>query len=194
MVIFEVRFKVGDKVRIREWDDMAKEFKVDKDGDIKTSNKYFCRNMKKYCGVVCEVINVDRNYDYYELNNIDDDECIFDDDMLIPYKFGKMDLKTGMVVETKGNGVYLVFGNRLISFSGYEPLSYYNEDLSHSTNNDFDIIRCFDISDTVYSVGSLCTHIGSLLWERRLEEKVISSDEAFKVLKEHYGCDVKIKE
>lgn len=30
-----MNFKVGDKVRIRSWEDMEKEFGVDSDGDIK---------------------------------------------------------------------------------------------------------------------------------------------------------------
>ena len=37
-------------------------------------------------------------------------------------------------------------------------------------------------------------HPGTLIWSREPNEREISSEEAFKILKEHYGCDVKIKE
>lgn len=45
----ERNFKVGDKVRIRQWDDMAKEFGIDKNGDIEASSG-FIQEMKPLCG------------------------------------------------------------------------------------------------------------------------------------------------
>lgn len=45
----KTKFKVGDKVRIRTWEDMEKEFGVDGDGDIKCY-KLFVKNMKHLCG------------------------------------------------------------------------------------------------------------------------------------------------
>lgn len=50
----ERNFKVGDKVRIRQWDDMVREFGVDGDGDIKTSVS-FVRSMKSLCGKKAKV-------------------------------------------------------------------------------------------------------------------------------------------
>lgn len=49
-----MEIEVGDRVRIREWDDMAKEFGIDEDGDIKTQY-FFMKDMKKYCGKVVGV-------------------------------------------------------------------------------------------------------------------------------------------
>ena len=43
-------YKVGDKVKIRQWDDMENEFGTDAVGDIATK-VYFVRDMKKYCGM-----------------------------------------------------------------------------------------------------------------------------------------------
>jgi hypothetical protein len=44
-------FKVGDKVRIRQWDDMAKQFGLDLYGDIRLpNNDYFVRSMANLCG------------------------------------------------------------------------------------------------------------------------------------------------
>lgn len=53
-----MKYKVGDKVRVRQWDDMAKEFDVNKFGDINTKTVCFTRQMKKFCGGVCEIYSV----------------------------------------------------------------------------------------------------------------------------------------
>lgn len=56
-----MKIKVGDKIRIREWDDMAQEFGINEDGDIKTKC-FFTRRMKRFCGEVVEVKHVDGDY------------------------------------------------------------------------------------------------------------------------------------
>lgn len=53
-----MKYKVGDKVRVRQWDDMAKEFDVNEFGDINTKTGCFTRQMKKFCGGVCEIYSV----------------------------------------------------------------------------------------------------------------------------------------
>ena len=45
----EPRFHHGDKVRVREWDDMAAEYGMDGDGDIKMPFG-FTEPMKQFCG------------------------------------------------------------------------------------------------------------------------------------------------
>lgn len=49
------KFKVGDKVRVREWDNMAKEFGVDLVGNIEC-RPAFVDNMKCYCGGVYKIL------------------------------------------------------------------------------------------------------------------------------------------
>lgn len=49
------KFKVGDKVRVREWDNMAKEFGVDLVGNIECIPT-FVDNMKCYCGGVYKIL------------------------------------------------------------------------------------------------------------------------------------------
>ena len=46
-----MKYKVGDRVRIREWDDMEKEFGLDDFGDIKCSGP-FTSEMEEFCGRV----------------------------------------------------------------------------------------------------------------------------------------------
>lgn len=53
-----MRYKVGDKVRVRQWDDMVKEFDVN-DGDIYMNGCCFIKEMKQYCGKTYEVSNTD---------------------------------------------------------------------------------------------------------------------------------------
>lgn len=59
-----MRYKVGDKVRVRQWDDMVKEFGTDEAGRI--NQKTGCRfteEMKKFCGGVYEICSVlERTY------------------------------------------------------------------------------------------------------------------------------------
>ena len=76
--------KEGNVVRIREFDDMAKEFGFTLDGAIDCFKK-FTGNMREYCG---ETIKITKNmekkfneygYFYYE-------GCMFSTDMLEPYE------------------------------------------------------------------------------------------------------------
>lgn len=77
-----MKYKVGDLVRIRLWDDMAKEFGECND-IITIPDYYFVTRMKKCCGLVCEIIEVKDNY--YKLKNngeLDIKGWNFTDDML----------------------------------------------------------------------------------------------------------------
>lgn len=49
-----MKYKVGDKVRVRQWDDMAKEFGYD-GVNIYIDEYYFVEEMKQYCGKTYEV-------------------------------------------------------------------------------------------------------------------------------------------
>lgn len=56
-----MKFKIGDKVRVRKWDDMEKEFGLDNDGDIKC-RFCFAKSMRKYCGNVYTIISLFNGY------------------------------------------------------------------------------------------------------------------------------------
>lgn len=74
------RFKIGDKVRVREWDDMAKEFGSDEKRIFCTS--FFMDGMKPLCGKVFTVIE-ERSTISYELDG-EASRWVFSDDMLYP--------------------------------------------------------------------------------------------------------------
>lgn len=59
-----LEIKVGDKVKIRSWESMEKEFGLDRDGDI-DCRPCFVRNMKKYCGKTVTVKHVTDDEDFH---------------------------------------------------------------------------------------------------------------------------------
>ena len=58
------RYEVGDKVLIRDWDDMEKEFGLFSDGYIRCV-PCFTTSMKKFCNKIITVCKVDKDGDYY---------------------------------------------------------------------------------------------------------------------------------
>lgn len=106
----------------------------------------------------------------------------------------KSDLKSGMVIQVRNGDTYLLcdFNGVLhaIKNDSCFHLTNHRSDMKCEVNEDFDIVKVFyngcnslssvlDVTDTkpIWTCG---------------EEKEISADEAFRILKEHYGCDVKI--
>ena len=49
-------YNVGDKVTIRQWDDMESEFGLDEYGGIKVPKAYFTKPMRKYCGKTLTIV------------------------------------------------------------------------------------------------------------------------------------------
>ena len=77
-----MRYKVGDKVRVRQWDDMAKEFGECLDA-IDTPFCLFVSSMKVYCGLVYEIAEVyGRCYELKSNEKPDIKKWYFTDDML----------------------------------------------------------------------------------------------------------------
>ena len=74
-----MKYKIGDKVRVRSWKDMEKEFGIDEfTGSIRVPHS-FTHTMKKYCGKIMTIKNV--FYDFYLLKESDEPWC-FSEGML----------------------------------------------------------------------------------------------------------------
>jgi len=58
------RFKVGDEVQFKSWEEMKKEYGVDCFANIATPSS-FVTDMKPYCGKVCKIIKV-CDYDSFQ--------------------------------------------------------------------------------------------------------------------------------
>lgn len=57
--IKKARYEVGDRVLVKEWDDMVSEYGIDEDGDIKICASFFVKDMKKYCGRIMTISSVE---------------------------------------------------------------------------------------------------------------------------------------
>lgn len=78
-----MKYKVGDKVKVRKWDDMALEYGVDDDGDIEMPI-YFIKEMKQFCGKIITIKEqcVDLyDEEHYEIVEDAEQEFWFSDDM-----------------------------------------------------------------------------------------------------------------
>lgn len=58
-----MRYKVGDKVRVRDWDDMEKEFGINEE-NIPIPGCYFVDLMKKYCNCIVTISELTINDKY----------------------------------------------------------------------------------------------------------------------------------
>lgn len=98
-------------------------------------------------------------------------------------KFTKSDLKDGMMVEDAIGRKWLYLGGKLRKPGMYKDCK--PDDICRFGYPDYE--RNFTINEL------LASGFSKIIWERK-EAKEISSEEAFAILKQHYGCDVKIKE
>ena len=78
-----MKYKVGDKVRVRQWDDMAKEF-GESAGSIDTPACSFEENMRLYCGTIVTIKEV-KNDELYYIEE-DNEDWYWTDEMFEPYK------------------------------------------------------------------------------------------------------------
>lgn len=77
-----MKYKVGDKVRVRQWDDMVEEY-GESFGSIDIPHFYFSRNMEKYCG---EVVTIEKVYTCSYRIKEDEEHWYWTDEMFESYK------------------------------------------------------------------------------------------------------------
>lgn len=80
--------RVGDVLRVREWDDMAQQYRIDRDGDIDMPQGYFFKYMRNTCGSQFIIGEIDDELLYPE--NMEEfplikDGYVYYADMLEPY-------------------------------------------------------------------------------------------------------------
>lgn len=106
----------------------------------------------------------------------------------------KSDLKSGMVVETRNGNRYLLVEHRgkifLLGYDGFNYMSSYEEDLTMISNPDYDIDKVWNGFPSSFKYLAAFDPERAV-WTRE-ETREITAEEAFRILKEHYGCPVKI--
>lgn len=81
-----MRFKVGDKVRVREWDDMVKEGAfVDENGKLhfETTPCRFNSSMRQYCGKIATIKGFRNSEQSFYSLNVDDGDWSWVDEFLV---------------------------------------------------------------------------------------------------------------
>lgn len=83
-----MKYKVGDKVRVRQWDDMVEEFGLVFENNIDIPNCTFVNIMKKHCGSVVTISNIVCNNSRYFVEE-DNFNLFWTDEMFEPYEVKK---------------------------------------------------------------------------------------------------------
>lgn len=172
------KFKVGDKVRIKKFKTRPYHWNIEGE-------------MDKYSGRVVAISKIIGR----EIRICEDGEkWSWNESDFAPAEFARANLEDGMMLELR-NGLKMIwlYGHKV----GPQIWGSETHDDLTGFRYETDIVKVGYPDMNKAIEGSLerilNLDFSEILWERK-EEKEISSEEAFAVLKEHYGCDVKIKE
>lgn len=126
-----MKFKVGDKVKIKE-NLSCKGYGV----------AYFASPMKKYKGKEAKITYISPD-GYACCLDIDSGRWGWSEDMFEPYmaKIRKSDLKDGDYCVFKNKTKAIKIGEYVVANGGGIPLKEYNNKLEHNYNSNYDIIR-----------------------------------------------------
>lgn len=109
----------------------------------------------------------------------------------------KKDIVSGMVAETRNGVRWMVLkkdrrsGMILASMLKMLDMDSYCDDLTYGNIPDYDIMKLFFPAEG--PIQKMLESNENKLWERK-ETKEITAEEAFRVLREHYGEPVSIAE
>ena len=165
------KFKVGDKVKIRE-DLKCTKYKSN-DGTGLVAIDY----MVKHRGEIHTIVGDSGYLGNWRLDGLN---CSWSDDMLEAYEFTKADLKDGMVVEFRNNPrcpYMMVVGDELRGPNGWCDLADYNDDLKcvsifKSTSNDLTIDKVYT-SNAKRLDATFNPKYFELVWDRPCEIEYI---------------------
>lgn len=84
-----LKYKVGDKVRVRQWDAMKREYGVNENGDIRAPSGFliFTSGMKHLCGESVIVEACEANSELFCRHGIDDYPWWISEDVIEGYAF-----------------------------------------------------------------------------------------------------------
>lgn len=192
--------KPGDRVKIRTWEDMEKQYGADVDNDIKAPSYPIVGGMKKYCGTTQVVNTVMGNAFEIEKDTIFRFSWGLETIEEVYPKEGKMEftkdmLKSGEhVVEYRNGDRRLYLNGYFIGIGSYNDPCHYSNNLKNKRHHeDLDIIAVYKAKNGMY-FENILKLADELIWRRDDEPIEIPSAEAFAKLREIYGKEVKIVE
>lgn len=194
--------KPGDRVKIRTWEDMEKQYGFGAYNEINCPTHRIIKMMKKYCGTIQVVAKLVENAFEIEKDwsprfrwGFETIEEVYPKEEKM--EFTKDMLKSGEhVVEYREGGRALY---RKGCFVGPKAGTYareYSDDLKNvweGGDDRFDIVAVYEAISSP-SFEYMLNHSDKLIWKRDEEPIEISATEAFAQLKEIYGKEVKIVE
>lgn len=179
-------FKVGDRIVVKEWNDMVEEFGVNKRGGIEAHGGFY-EEMRELCGKTGTIKTMNEKSKFIMINF---DDCTaqtwFVSTDMVKHNISRskpftMDmLKTGMRVETREGELYLVlkdcdtmYGDGHIVFANFDQNGFlceedYNNDLlEQSGMEEYDIVKVYAIDKEKIVFGTvLDPNKKYLIWER----------------------------
>lgn len=185
-----MKYKVGDRVVVRQWDDMEREFGLNEYGDI-NCKKIFVVPMNIHCGQTMEIVSVKGKH--YKMR---DNDWRWTDDMIERRAdMTKSDLKSGMVIETREGERYLaVEPNGVLFFMNLNGHTFFTSAIMHEDMTmpyqGLDIVKIFAPCNTFDD----CKITQDILWERgKLKEMTMAEIEKalghpVKIVKEERAC------
>lgn len=185
------KFKVGDKVRVKE-DLLGDKYYPRPDG----SELRFAPDMTKYRGQVYTIASVDDSGDY-TLEGVFDSSSYFKqgwyfcDSMLEPVSVGftKADLKTGMVVECRDGSRRLVVGEKFMGQASWTEFGNYTDDLKNRIKSDFDINMVYESNGNKFNTVFEDRYL-TIIWKR--EEEPEHKEMTVEEIEKELGYKIKV--
>ena len=173
--------KAGDKVKIRTWEDMKKQYGTVKDRDSLQVAPGYCVsvNMKPYCGEIVAVYEVEdsavkvikERETYFAFSTIEE---VLEKKM----EFTKDMLKNGEhIVEYRNGKRRLYLNGCFVGLDGGSPIEGFSNDLKdiELSNGKFDVMAVYRAED-LYTFNSILTYPGKLIWEREEHDTTLSEN------------------
>lgn len=172
------RYKVGDKVRVREWEDMEKEFEKGTRCITSKNGCSFREDMKELCGKTYKIESVcnalSNGTTRYRLC-----KCAwsFDDCMLENAEFCLDDLKDENIIELRCGEKLVILGEYFVNNNGYVKKKDYYQDFKNKNLKEWDIVAAYPPSGkTQRDLISMTTPTAEPIWKEKKRIEIPEPD------------------
>jgi hypothetical protein len=185
-----MEIRVGDKVMVKDWNEMIEEFGTNERGNINCRGS-FVANMKGLCGRKATVVAIIGQRVYLDIEGIKNTNWVYTEEMLKPWEFTKADLKDGMILETKNGKRFMYINGKGIGTNSFILLGNYTNELLLKSNAEYNIVKVFEQS--VCGSFEQVLEFGHLIWERKPKVKTLTTEKAIELLRERFKSFDEIK-